>query len=222
MTNHLWSQVDDYIESHVSANDEILETVLHNCEAAGLPAINVAPNQGKLLMLLAHSIKAKRILEVGTLGGYSTIWLARALTHGGHVVTLELDSHHAEVAEKNIRIAGLADRVEILIGPALETLKLMSTDHGEPFDLIFIDADKENNVAYFEQALRLSRPGSIIIIDNVVRDGTVIQSDSEDSRVQGVRRFFERVAVEPSVIMTAIQTVGSKGYDGFAIMLVTG
>ena len=222
MTEHLWSQVDAYIESHAATNDEILEAVLRNSEAAGLPSISVSPSQGKLLMLLAHSIKAKRILEVGTLGAYSTIWLARGLTLGGHVLSLELDANYARVAEKNVRVAGLSDRIEILLGPALETLQQMSTDDCEPFDMVFIDADKENNVAYFEQALRLSRPGSIIIIDNVVRDGTVIQSDSEDSRVQGVRRFFERVAVEPSVIMTAIQTVGSKGYDGFAIMLVTG
>ncbi|MGJ3237942.1 MAG: O-methyltransferase [Anaerolineae bacterium] len=218
MTQTQWTAVDDYFAEALIPEDEILTGTLRLSEVAGLPAHNVAPNQGKLLMLLALSIGAKSILEIGTLGGYSTIWLARALPDDGRLITLEADPDHAEVARQNITTAGLIDRVAIHIGLALDTLATMA--NSDPFDLIFIDADKENNVGYFEWALQLSHPGSLIIVDNVVRGGAVIDANSDDSRVQGVRRFVERATSEPRVIATALQTVGSKGYDGFVIMRV--
>jgi predicted O-methyltransferase YrrM len=188
---------------------------------AGLPAINVAPNQGKLLHLWARMVGARSILEVGTLGGYSTIWLARALPDGGRLISLEADARHAEVARANIARAGLQAVVEVRLGMALDTLPELAAEGREPFDFVFIDADKPNNAAYFDWALTLSRPGSIIVVDNVVRDGDVIDADSDSSTVQGVRRLLERIAAEPRVSATAIQTVGAKGYDGFAIALVT-
>ena len=188
--------------------------------AAGLPAIAVTPNLGKLLMLLARGVGAKNILEIGTLGGYSTIWLAHALPSGGRVVTLEASAKHADVARKNIARAGLADKVEIRLGKALDTLPQLMGEPREPFDFVFIDADKENNTEYFEWAMKLTRRGSLIVIDNVVRDGAVIDSASKDSSVQGVRRCNAAMAAEPRVMVTALQTVGSKGYDGFSVALV--
>jgi predicted O-methyltransferase YrrM len=185
-----------------------------------MPAMNVTANQGKLLMILALSIGARSILEIGTLGGYSTIWLARALPADGHLITLEYDPKYAEVARNNIARAGVGDKVEVLVGKAIDTLPGL-VDRA-PFDLIFIDADKRSNPDYLAWALRLSRKGTLIIGDNVVRDGAVLDSSSTDPSVQGIRRFNELLAAEPRVTVTAIQTVGSKGYDGFAIALVTG
>lgn len=221
MMQELWTAVDDYFAQALIPNEDMFEQALRNSEAAGLPAHNVAPNQGKLLLLLAKMMPAKYILEIGTLGGYSTLWLARGLSAGGQVVTMEADPHHAEVARQNIAQAGLIDRVDIRVGAALDSLVTLALEDRDPFDMVFIDADKQHNMEYFEWALRLSRPGSLIIVDNVVRDGAVIDAHSDDPRVQGVRRFFERVAAEPRVMATALQTVGSKGYDGFAILLVT-
>lgn len=221
MTQAQWTAIDDYLTAALVRHDAALEAALKASDAAGLPQINVAPNQGKFLMLAALSLRAGRILEVGTLGGYSTIWLARGLAEDGRLITLEVDPRHAEIARQNIARAGLADKVDTRVGAALESLARIAAQEPDPFDLIFIDADKENNTAYFEWALRLSRPGSLIIVDNVVRAGAVIDVDSSDSRVQGVRRFIERVAAEPRVVATAFQTVGSKGHDGLAIMLVT-
>lgn len=218
MSQTQWTAVDDYFANALIPHDDVLKSVLRNSEAAGLPEQNVAPNQGKLLMLLALSIGAKSILEIGTLGGYSTIWLAWALPENGRLVTLEANDDYAEVAGQNITHAGLIDRVSIRVGAALDTFETMA--EGGPFDLIFIDADKQNNPGYFEWALRLSRPGSLIIVDNVVRDGAVIDAASDDPRVQGVRRLVERISHEIGVIATALQTVGSKGYDGFVIMRV--
>ena len=218
MTQAQWTAVDDYFADALIPHDDVLKAVLRNSETAGLPAHNVAPNQGKLLMLLALSVGAEAILEIGTLGDYSTIWLARALPEDGRLMTLEANADYAEVARQNITNAGLIDRVLIRVGTALDTLETMTDS--DPFDLIFVDADKQNNPGYFEWALRLSRPGSLIIVDNVVRDGAVIDASSDDPRVQGVRRLVERVSSEPRVVATALQTVGSKGYDGFVMMWV--
>lgn len=219
MSQEEWSEVDRYISQHFVPADPALEAALAASDAAGLPQINVAPNQGKLLQLLAHSIGARKILEIGTLGGYSTIWLARALPPGGRLITLEFNPAFAEVARANIARAGLADRVEIRIGPALESLPKL--EGSAPFDLIFIDADKENNSAYFRWALKLARVGSLIIVDNVVREGGVIDQSRRDAHIEGVRDFYATAAAETRMSMTAIQTVGAKGYDGFAIGLVT-
>ena len=220
MTEELWTAVDRYFSDLLVSADPALDEALAASVAAGLPAINVSPVQGKLLHLLARAIGARNVLEIGTLGGYSTIWLARALPDGGRVISLEADPRHAEVARANIARAGLDDRVEVRLGMALDLLPGLA-ERTEPFDFIFIDADKPNNAAYFDWALRLSRPGSIIVVDNVVRDGDVIDATSDSPTVQGVRRFLERLAAEPRVSATAIQTVGGKGYDGFAIALVT-
>jgi predicted O-methyltransferase YrrM len=221
MTEAQWTAVDRYFTDLLVPADPALDAALAASDAAGLPPHNVAPNQGKLLLLLARLQGARRILEIGTLGGYSTIWLARALPAGGRLITLEADAKHAKVARANIARAGLADVVELRHGPALETLPQLAAEGRGPFDLIFIDADKPNNPAYLAWALRLSRRGSLIIADNVVRNGAVIDAASTDPSVQGVRRFTELLAAEPRVSATAIQTVGSKGYDGFAIALVT-
>lgn len=222
MTQTQWTAVDAYLTETLIPHDEALEAALRASEAAGLPAHNVAPNQGRLLMLLAMSVQAKAVLEIGTLGGYSAIWLARALPAEGRLVTLEANARYADVARRNITQAGLIDRVDIRVGVALETLETLAAEGRAPFDLVFIDADKQNNVGYFEWALRLAHPGSLIIVDNVVRGGAVLNTSSKDPSVQGVRRFVARAAAEPRVVATALQTVGSKGYDGFAIMLVTG
>jgi predicted O-methyltransferase YrrM len=180
----------------------------------------VAPNQGKLLHLWARMIGARSILEVGTLGGYSTIWLARALPPGGRLVTLEAEPRHAEVAVANLERAGVADRVDVVVGKALDTLPVLADEGRGPFDLTFIDADKQGNADYFQWAVRLSRPGSVIVVDNVVRQGSVLDAGSDDPAVVGTRRLFEVVAAEPRVTATAVQTVGSKGHDGFLLALV--
>lgn len=216
-----WAAVDRYIAELLIPPDPALDAALAASDAANLPSIQVTPNQGKFLHLLARICGARRILEVGTLGGYSTIWLARALPAAGRLITLEVAPTHAEVARANIAAAGLADIVELRLGPALETLPQLAEEGGGPFDLIFIDADKAGTPDYFTWALRLARVGSLIIVDNVVRGGAVIDAASDDPSVQGVRRFNELLAAEPRVSATEIQTVGSKGYDGFAIALVT-
>ncbi len=222
MSQQQWSAVDGYLVDRFVPADAILDAALQASELAGLPRINVAPNQGKLLHLLARSCSARTILEIGTLGGYSAIWLARALPPGGRLITLEVDPTHAEVARANLANADLAAVVQVLVGPALELLPRLVEDGVGPFDLIFIDADKPNGAAYVDWALRLSRPGSLIIVDNVVRDGAVIDADSTDANVQGTRRVLELLASEPRLSATALQTVGSKGYDGVAIALVIG
>lgn len=216
-----WTAVDRYLTDLLVPSDPALDAALAASAAAGLPPHHVSPNQGKLLMLLARVQGARTILEIGTLGGYSTIWLARALPAGGRLITLEVDPARAALARENIARAELSEVVEVRLAPALETLPLLEAEGRGPFDLIFIDADKQHNADYFAWALRLSRRGSLIIVDNVVRNGAVIDAGSEDPVVQGVRRFHERLAAEPRVSATAIQTVGSKGYDGFAIALVT-
>jgi predicted O-methyltransferase YrrM len=221
MSQDRWRAVDAYITEALVPSDPALDAALATSDGAGLPAHNVAPNQGKLLMLLAQIQKARNILEIGTLGAYSTIWLARALPPGGRVVTLEADPRHAEVARANIARAGLADVIELRVGPALATLPQLLAEGYRPFDLVFIDADKPNNPAYLTWALKLSRRGTLIIADNVVRNGAVADATSADPSVHGIRRFNEALAAEPRVSATAIQTVGSKGYDGFAIALVT-
>jgi predicted O-methyltransferase YrrM len=220
MIQEQWTAVDRYITDLLVPSDPALDAALQASAAGGLPAINVAPNQGKFLAMLAQLQKARSILEIGTLGGYSTIWLARALPAGGRLITLEADPGYAEVARANIARAGLANIVELRLGPALDTLPVIASEGLGPFDLIFIDADKPGYPDYFAWALKLSHRGSLIIADNVVRNGAVIDPASEDPRVHGVRRFNELLAAEPRVSATAIQTVGSKGYDGFAIALV--
>jgi predicted O-methyltransferase YrrM len=222
MTQQLWTDVDHYLNDTLLPADPDLDAALEDSAKGGLPAIAVAPNQGKLLHLLARLQGARRILEVGTLGGYGTIWLARALPPGGRVVTLELSDHHARVARGNLERAGVADRVEIRVGPALETLPRLAAEKPEPFDLSFIDADKQSNPEYFGWALRLSRKGSLIVIDNVVREGSVMDAASTDASTKGVRRLFEAMAAERRVIATALQTVGTKGHDGLAFALVVG
>jgi predicted O-methyltransferase YrrM len=221
MTEEHWTAVDRYFTDLFLPSDPMLEAALEASTAAGLPTINVSPPQGKLLHLLARLQGACTILELGTLGGYSTIWLARALPADGRLITLEADSKHADVASANIARAGLAGIVELRLGRAQETLPQLAAEGRGPFDLIFIDADKPGYPDYFAWALKLSRRGTLIIADNVVRKGAVIDGDSSDPNVQGMRRFNEILAAEPRVSATAIQTVGSKGYDGFALALVT-
>jgi predicted O-methyltransferase YrrM len=216
-----WTTVDRYFTDLLVSQDAALVAALDASEAAGLPAHNVSPSQGKLLHLLARMQGARTILEIGTLGGYSTIWLARALPRGGHLVTLESDAKHAMVARENLERAGLGDIVRIRTGPALQTLQRLLEEDAGPFDLIFIDADKPSNPDYLEWALELSRTGTVIVADNVVRNGEVADPGSGDASVLGVRRFTELVAGEPRLTATAIQTVGTKGYDGFAIAIVT-
>jgi predicted O-methyltransferase YrrM len=221
MSKELWTAVDHYITDLLVQPDAALDAALRDSAAAGLPSINVSPAQGKLLHLMARMRGARSVLEVGTLGGYSTIWLARALPADGRLVTLEIDARHAEVARGNIARAGLSGVVDLRLGPALETLPKLAAERRGPFDLFFIDADKPSNPDYFGWALKLSRRGSVIIVDNVIRDGKVIDADSTDASVQGVRRLNELLAAEKRVSATTIQTVGSKGYDGFAVALVT-
>lgn len=217
MSKAMWSAVDCYLESSLLTPDPVLDSALAASAAAGLPAINVAPNQGKLLHLVAQMLGARSILEIGTLGGYSTIWLARALPAGGKLVTLEADPKHAQVAKANLVRAGLAHVVDVRLGPALETLPALA---GQTFDLVFIDADKPNNPRYLVWALRLTRPGSVIVVDNVVREGGVLDEASDDPRIQGTRSLFEAIAREPRLEATAIQTVGGKGHDGFVLARV--
>ncbi|WP_435930215.1 O-methyltransferase [Dryocola sp. BD613] len=213
-----WSDVDDYLVHSLIPDDPIFGKILANNSAAGLPAHDVAPNQGKFLQLLVQITGAKNILEVGTLGAYSSVWMARALLADGKLVTLEADPRHAEVAKKNIRLAELEDIIELHVGPAAETLPRLESR--APFDLIFIDADKPSNPLYLEWALKYSRPGTLIIGDNVVRDGAVTDPQSDDLRVQGVRKFIELLGENPRLTATALQTVGSKGWDGFTIARV--
>jgi len=220
MNQEQWTAVDDYINSLVVPSDPALDAAVEASAKAELPAIAVTPNQGKLLHILARLVSARRILEIGTLGGYSTIWLARTLPADGRLFTLEIDPKHAEVARKNVERAGLGKRVELRLGPAMDTLKRLAAEKQGPFDLSFIDADKANIPDYFKWSLQLSRPGSLIIVDNVVRKGAVIEAASKDVDVQGVRRLNEMLAKESRVTATTIQTVGSKGYDGFTIALV--
>ncbi|MEU1042335.1 O-methyltransferase [Streptomyces sp. NPDC005551] len=215
-----WDMVDDYFTQLLSPPDEALTAALADSSAAGLPPINVAPNQGKLLQLLARIQGAHRILEIGTLGGYSTIWLGRALPADGRLVTLEYDAGHAEVARGNLARAGLDKLCEVRVGPALESLPALAAEHPEPFDLVFIDADKVNNPHYVEWAVELTRPGSLIVLDNVVRGGRVTDAGSDDPSIRGTRAALELIAGHPKLSGTAIQTVGSKGYDGFALARV--
>lgn len=224
MSQEQWAAVDRYFTDLLLKPDDALEAALGASTAAGLPAINVSPAQGKLLHLLARLQGARTVLEIGTLGGYSTIWLARALPpadRGGRLVTLEADPKHADVARANIARAGLSGVVDLRLGPALETLPRVAAAGGGPFDLVFIDADKPNTPDYFAWALRLTRRGSLIVVDNVVRGGKVVDAGNDDPSVRGIRRFNEMLAGERRVSATAIQTVGVKGYDGFAIAVVT-
>lgn len=221
MSREQWTEVDRFISDALIPSDPVLVAALEANAAGGLPAIDVAPNQGKLLELLARVQGASTILELGTLGGYSTIWLARALPESGRLVTLEADPRHAQVAAANIARAGLSELVDLRVGPAIETLPQLIDGGAGPFDMIFIDADKKSYPAYFEKCLELSRPGTLIVADNVVRRGEVADAASEDVNVIGTRRLHELVAAEPRVTATTIQTVGSKGYDGFMLILVT-
>jgi predicted O-methyltransferase YrrM len=216
MTETLWTEVDHYFTDRLVEKDPVLDEALAASDAAGLPPIAVAPNQGKLLHLLARMRGAKRILEIGTLGGYSTIWLARALPADGELISLEYSAKHAEVARANLAAAGLSSVAEVRVGPALESLPELTG----PFDLVFIDADKRSNAEYFRWALRLSTVGSLIIVDNVVRDGRVVDAGVDDANVRGTRAVIEAMGAEPRVSATAVQTVGTKGYDGFAMALV--
>ncbi len=220
-----WSAVDRYIGDLLIGDDPALDAALQDSAAAGLPPIAVTPAQGKLLELLARVQGARTILELGTLGGYSTIWLARALPAGGRIVTLEANSRYAALARASIARAGLGEVVELRVGAALETLPQLAAEGAGPFDMIFIDADKGNYPGYFEWSLKLSRPGTLIVGDNVVRDGAILDPDAEDpsggnETIKGVRRFYEMLAAESRVSATAIQTVGDKGYDGFALAIV--
>jgi predicted O-methyltransferase YrrM len=215
-----WTAVDEYITQHLIGSDAVLEAALAAMTASGMPAISVSPAQGKQLFLLAKLCRARNILEIGTLGAYSSIWLARALPPGGRLITLEADAKHAEVARANIARAGLEHAVELHVGKALDTLPKVAAGISEPFDLFFIDADKENIPDYFRWALKLSRPGSLIVVDNVVRDGALADASSTNPQVHGARRFHELLATEPRVSATTIQTVGAKGYDGFTAALV--
>jgi predicted O-methyltransferase YrrM len=221
MTQELWTKVDEYINEMLVPGDAALENAVRKSNEAGLPQIQVSPSQGKLLHVLALTIGARRILEIGTLGGYSTIWLGRALPPDGKLITLEASPEHAEVAKGNIAFAGLGEKVELRLGPALETLPQLAAEKQAPFDFIFIDADKKSMPEYFDWALKLSRKGSLIFSDNVVRSGGVAEAGSTDPDIQGVRRFYEALHSERRVCVTAVQTVGAKGYDGYALALVT-
>ncbi|MFJ8104991.1 O-methyltransferase [Streptomyces sp. NPDC096132] len=218
--SQVWDAVDAYFTAHLAPDDEVTAAALRDSEAAGLPAINVTPNQGKLLRLLAEIQGARAILEIGTLAGYSTIWLARALPADGRLISLEYDPHHAEVAVRNIARAGLDKVVEVRVGAALESLPRLADENPPPFDLVFIDADKANNLHYLEWALRLTSTGSLIVIDNVVRSGRIVDAGSEDGDVRGTRAALELMGSHPRLSGTAIQTVGTKGYDGFALARV--
>jgi predicted O-methyltransferase YrrM len=213
-----WIAVDDYVADHLIADDPAAALAAN--QAAGLPDIDVSPPQGKMLHLFALMCGARRILEVGTLGGYSTIWLARALSEGGRIVTLEIDPHHAEIARRNVDRAGVGHLVEIRVGPGRETLDAMVANGEPPFDLVFVDADKASNVAYVRAAIALSRPGTTIVVDNVIREGEVLDAASRDERIAGTRGLFEMVGAEPRLSATAVQTVGAKKWDGFMIAVV--
>uniref|UniRef100_A0A914VGW8 O-methyltransferase n=1 Tax=Plectus sambesii TaxID=2011161 RepID=A0A914VGW8_9BILA len=221
--NPTWSAVDGYIVEQLLPKDAVLDAVLEANKAGGLPAIDVSPTQGKLLHMFAKMVGARRILEIGTLGGYSTIWMARALPEDGRLITLECEPHHAEVAKANIASAGLEAVVDIRVGAALDILPKLAAEantQSQPFDLIFIDADKPNNANYLEWAMKLSRPGTVIVCDNVIRNGAVIDGKTSDVKVHGSRAAFEFQGSHPKLTATALQTVGSKGYDGFTIAIV--
>jgi predicted O-methyltransferase YrrM len=220
MDQQRWDDVDTYIERTLIPADDVMADVLRRCAAAGLPAINVAPNQGKLLMLFAQMLGARSILEIGTLGGYSTIWLARGLSAGGTVTTIEASPAHASVASENFKHAGVESLVRLQVGAALNVLPTL--DPTQPFDLFFIDADKANSAKYFTWAMRLAHPGSVIVCDNVVRGGRVIDARTADADIRGTRELFAQLAAENSIEATALQTVGTKGYDGLAIVRVIG
>ncbi len=216
-----WTVVDDYLDSLLIPRDPALEAARKASAAAGLPDIAVSPSQGKLLHLLVRMQGARRILEIGTLGGYSTIWMARALPRGGRLVTLEFDPKHFEVAKANLARAGLSKLVEQRLGPAIKSLPQLAKEKKGPFDFVFIDADKEQTAEYFAWALRLAAPRAAIVVDNVIRDGRIADAKERDPRVLGIRRFLKAAAAEPRVSATTIQTVGSKGYDGFTLAVVT-
>lgn len=220
MGQETWTAVDSYLADKLIPSDSALDAAQAATAAADMPAISVSPMQGKLLQLLAMTLSAQSILEIGTLGGYSTIWLARGLAPGGRIITLEKEPKHADVARANIARAGFADAVELRVGSALDTLPQIAAGDHAPFDLVFIDADKQNIPAYFDWAVTLSHAGSIIVVDNVVRDGDVINAESDDTSTQGVRRFFDKLVTSSLVTTTAIQTVGVKGYDGFTVSMV--
>jgi len=221
MAQELWTRVDRYIEGRLIPQDPALAAAIAASAAAGLPKIAVSAAQGKMLHLLARLAHARRVLEIGTLGGYSAIWLGRALPPDGRVVSLEVDPRHAEVARSNLSRAGLGAVVEVRVGAALETLPELEREQAGPFDLAFIDADKENNPAYIEWAIRLGRPGTLIIVDNVVREGSILDSASHDADVRGTRRAYEFVGAHSRLAATGIQTVGVKGYDGFLMAIIT-
>lgn len=220
MNQEQWSAVDDYFNGLFAQHDPALDAAIQATADAGMPMINVAPNQGKLLQVLALAAGARTILEIGTLAGYSTIWLARALPAGGRLITLEADPKHAEVARANIARAGLADVVDLRLGPALETLPRLAGEGHGPFDLVFIDADKALALEYFDLAVRLSRPGALVIVDNAVRGGSVAAPPTGDASAAGMRRLLDALAGNPRVAATALQTVGSKGHDGFVAAVV--
>ena len=215
-----WAAVDRYFGTLLAPEDEALSACMNSNHEAGLPSIDVPALLGKFLDLMVRISGARNVLEIGTLGGYSTIWLARALPEGGQVMTLEIDAHHAEIARANLKRAGVLERVEITVGPALETLKALYEGDAQPFDLIFVDADKKSLPEYLEWSIKLSRVGTVIIVDNVVRDGKVLNPDSDDLDIQGVRRMTEMMAANPRLSATAIPTVGGRGYDGFAVAVV--
>jgi predicted O-methyltransferase YrrM len=220
MTQDIWKSVDDYLSATLALDDDVMLAVQAACDDGGLPAIQVSATQGKFLELLARMTGAKRILELGTLGGYSTIWMARGIGTDARIVTIEVDQKHADVAASNFRSAGVAEKIDQRVGAALDVLPVLAGEIDVPFDLSFIDADKANIPAYFDWAVRMSRTGSVIIVDNVIRDGAVIDATSEDPSVRGVRRLNEMMASDSRVSSTVLQTVGVKGYDGFAIALV--
>ena len=220
MSQELWTAVDNYIVHKMLPADDSLDQAVRASDEAGLPSIQVSPAQGKFLYILAKVHHAKRILEIGTLGGYSTIWLARALPEDGRLITMEIDPKHAAVAQSSLSREGVSNKVELLVGNALDLLPQLEKRSESPFDLTFIDADKVSIPAYFESALRMSRPGSLILVDNVVRNGAVVDASSHDPSVQGVQKLNDMIADDPRVTATVLQTVGIKGYDGLAIALV--
>jgi predicted O-methyltransferase YrrM len=220
MDPELWTAVDEYLVATLLPADDVLDATLADSTAAGLPGIQVAANQGKLLQLLVQMSGARRVLEVGTLGGYSTIWLARGLPPDGTLITLEVQLHHAGVARANLDRAGFGGRVDVRVGPAADTLAAMVAEGAEPFDFVFLDADKGGYPTYLARALELSHPGTVIVADNVVRAGAVIDTDTTDPNAVGVKRFLTAVAADPRLDATAVQTVGSKGHDGFAVLVV--
>jgi predicted O-methyltransferase YrrM len=222
MAQETWDAVDDYFEGALIGPDPVLAEALERSDKAGLPQIAVTASQGKLLHLMVKMAGARRILEVGTLGGYSAIWLARALPEGGSLLSLEVEPKHAEVARTNLEAAGLADKTQVRVGRGVDSLAALAEEGAEPFDFVFIDADMPSNAQYVAGALLLSHPGTVIVIDNVVREGKVIETDGSNAAVEGVRKVVDLIAREPRLTGTSIQTVGAKGYDGFIVALVTG